>query len=191
MFQLGDIVVIYRRDYNGIFSYLLTRLICFFTTEWWIGERTSNTYHAEMIYSPAENIGDVKDVSQQWPCVEVVGLGNLNRKAIFRLKNKPEDFDKRFDAYCSELIGQPYDYLKILSMSLFWLFRGTGLGRFFVRLLSLQHHDICSEFVARFYEDEIGVSCSEVGCNYTAPDAILDYCKAHPELFEVISDIDK
>jgi hypothetical protein len=185
-FQKGDIVVMYRHKYKGPFNYLLTRLICFFTTEWWRGEKTSTTYHAEMIYEPNEDINLVKDISQEWPCVRITDLGHLHRKAIFRLKNKPLNFETLFNRYCNRLVGQPYDWLKLMSMALFWLFWGSSFSRWLVRLFSLKKHDVCSEFVARFYEDEIGVPCSRVDANYTAPDDILDYCLDNPDLFEVI-----
>ena len=188
MFERGDIVVNYRKKYKGPFKYLLTRLICFFTTAYWKDEATSKVYHAEMVYTPSDTLNEVKDISQEWPCVKITDFGKLSRKAVFRLKNKPVDFEAKFEEYCTKTIGQPYDWPKILMMAFFWLFRGTGLARLFVNLAGSRKRDICSEYVAKFYKYETGVMCANVEPGYTAPDDILDYCHDHPELFDIIID---
>jgi hypothetical protein len=161
-------------------------LICFFTTEWWNGEATSKVYHAEMVFAPNDNINLVKDISQEWPRVKITGFGNPVRKAVFRLKNKPQGFDKIFLAYSMLTIGQKYDWFKILAMALFWLFRRKGFARWIVRLFSLKDRDICSEYVAKFYQDYVLIPCSAQKPNFTAPDDILDYTLTHPEIFECI-----
>lgn len=188
LFQPGDIVIHYRRKYRGPIAYLLTRLICFFTTEWWKNEPTSKVYHAEMVYSPADDIEDVKDISQEWPTVRITRFGKLNRKAVFRLKHKPANFDSLFQEYCLKTLGQPYDWPKLIAMTLYWLFRGNSIARFFVNLFGSRKRDICSEYVAKFYHSYVGVPCSPVKPGYTTPDDILDWCKSKPDVFECIVD---
>lgn len=182
MFKSGDIVVSYRKKYEGPFKFLMTRLICFFTTEWWKGEETSKTFHAEMIYSPSNNINEIKDISQEWPCVKITSFRHLNRRAIFRLRNKPPNFDSLFFEYCNQTLGQKYDWLKLIGLAFVWLFRMN----WWARLFSLKNKDICSEYVARFYQDWIQIPCSSEKANFTTPDHILDYCLEYPKLFEVI-----
>lgn len=164
----GDIVLIYRKEYNGPFKYLITRLILFFTTAWWRNEPTSTVYHAEMVVNQI-NDKEFRVVTMEPPKCRFK-TRSFNRKRIVRLKLKGPFFDKGFEGYVSEKLGQKYDYLKLLQIILYWVFLGWNpLGRIYKN----SDRDICSEFVARFYED-IGIPCSWFDANITTPDDIYD-----------------
>lgn len=170
MFRPGDIILRRRKEYKGPFKYLLTRIILFFTTAWWKGEKTSQHYHAEMVYCWSEEDGEWKSITMEPPRCKIRSMPKT-RILVARLNNKPEDFDYEFFRYCQEKLGQGYDYLKFLWMGVYWLFLGWNwLGR----IWDNPSRDICSEFVARFYQDRIGVRCSIEDANISSPDDIYD-----------------
>lgn len=200
--QPGDIILCRRKPYKGPFKYFLTRIILFFTTEWWTGEKTSKHYHAEMIYLPMNKFSDKSltivlakyshlftektlVISQDWPKVRIKSLGSLNNKEIWRLSEKPEDFNEKFFKYCEEKIGQKYDWLKFISFGFYWLFLGSRIGLWINKKLGLKHKDVCSEFVANFYES-IGNRASVKPASATSPDDIYDYISSSPKWEKVL-----
>lgn len=170
-FKPGDIVLIHRKKYNGPFKYLVTRLILFFTTEWWKGEKTSNHYHAEMVVEDLGN-GEIMVVTMEPPKCRFK-TRSLNRKAIFRVRLRLPMFNKAFFRYVDLKLGQKYDFLKLLFCWLDWVFHTTWFTRNYVNPC----RDICSEFVARFYEEVIRIPCSYLTADSTKPDDIYDYCR--------------
>jgi hypothetical protein len=138
-----------------------------------------------MIFGPKETEpGEWMVITEEPPGVHLMDLGSSPRRIIFRLNKKPEDFESKFYEYCKASIGKPYDYIKFLVLGLDWLFCTT----FFSRNITNSNADICSEFVARFYDRYIGIPCSTQKAGSTTPDDIYDYCKAHQDLFTIVYD---
>lgn len=176
----GDIVLIKRKKYDGPFKYLITRLILFFTTAWWKDEPTSKVYHAELADSQL-NDREFIVITMEPPKCRFKDR-SYDRKIIFRLKYPPQDFYLMYDMYKKAKLGEKYDFIKILAFVLDFLTFGT----FFTRHLVNKSRDICSEFVARFYEGWVRVPCSDEVPDSTAPDNILDYCLVNTKLFDKI-----
>jgi len=177
----GDIVLSYRRQYKGPFKYLVTRLILFFTTAWWKGESTSKVYHAEMV---VKSLSDKEfQVVTMEPMKCRYKTRSYNRKRILRLNLKGPFFNNAFEQYVQEKFGQKYDYLKLIQIILYWMFLGWNwLGRIYKN----SDRDICSEFVARFYE-RVGIVCSTVDADITTPDDIYDMT-SHAIFYKVVFD---
>jgi hypothetical protein len=182
----GDIVLHYRPKYDErwfmFWKYLLQRGICFFTTEWWMSEHSSNVTHTEMVYAQIDE-KTFKVIDEEPPSVQFK-TRSLGRHIIFSLINKPPGFYDRFYAYVHENLGKRYEYWKFVLFILDWVFHTDR----FTKQWDLHHYYVCSEFVAKFYE-QIGSPCSAVDFESTSPDSIFDYCMEHPEIFKLISDI--
>lgn len=183
MFESGDIVLKKRKPYEGPFKYLITRLILFFTTEWWRGEKTSKHYHAEMVYGFDPSLLEFRVVSMQPPKCSIRSMP-LRRNIVFRLKLKPPKFNGVFDRYILRKLGQRYDFIKFILCGIDWIFRTTWFTRTFVNPC----RDICSEFVARFYEERIGIPCSDLPADSTKPDDIFDFCMSS-NLFYIVTEV--
>jgi len=178
MFEPGDIICTYRKKYEGPFKYLLMRLILFFTTEWWHGEKTSTVYHTELVY---DKIGDLWfSVTMEPPCCRLQKMP-LKRVVVFRLKEKPDGFEGEFRSYANVRLGQRYDYIKLLMCLLDWIFHTT----WFTDKVRNLNRDICSEFTAGFYKD-YGIPCSKLEPDSTKPDDIFDYCIENDNIFEKV-----
>ena len=189
MFKLqpGDIVLIYRQRYKGPFSYLITRIILFCTTDWWKKEPTSKVYHAEMVYEQIDD-SNFRVIDMEPPKCRFKDR-RFNRKVIFRLKNKPEWFDDAFYTYILKYFGVKYDFVRFILFSLLWLFLGWNfLGKLFSKWFYKTKQSVCSVFVARFYQYFIGIECSIEDAEISTPDDICDYCVLHTEKFEKIFD---
>lgn len=174
MFESGDIVLKYSPKYKGLFKYLIQRAICFFTTEWWEGEKTSNTTHAEMI---TKDLGDGRfEVFTVEPPGARLKTRSLNNRKVVRLAVKPIYFDQQFNLFVFKKMGQKYDYLQFLMFILDWLFRTT----WFTKHIHLPNRNVCSAGVAEFYERKIGIPCSFYSYESTDPDDIYDATKIAP-----------
>lgn len=171
--QLGDIVIKYRPKYKGIWKYLLQRLICFFTTEWWEGEPTSNTSHAEIVVQQLSH-DSFQVFTEEPPKARFKSRSYRNRR-IVRLAVKPTYFDNMVKSYIIRKMNVKYDYLKFLMFALDWLFRTT----WFTRKIHLRNRDVCSESVAWLYK-EIGIPCSTKHPDSTSPDDIYDATSKNP-----------
>jgi hypothetical protein len=177
----GDIVLKYRPEYKGPFKYLVQRLILFFTTEWWISENTSKVCHAEMVYGQIDD-DSYTVIDEEPPKVQFKTRG-FNKRIIFRLLDKPPNFDELFKAYVLTNLRKRYEYWKLLLFMLDWIFHTNRFSKHW----DLSHYYVCSEFVAKFFE-EIGRPCSAVSFESSDPDEIFDYCLLYNGVFGVISD---
>jgi hypothetical protein len=178
--EKGDIVLKYHITNQTI----LSRLIAFFSTEYWDKEPDATVTHAEMVYQDADNFPTIT-ISMQPPRVKMGGLTVPTHHMIFRLKNKPINFDTVFTWYCSKHFHEPYNYIRILMFIFDWLFR----THWFTKHIGLAFHMVCSTFVARFYHD-ISNPCADEDFDSAAPDDIYNYCKSHPEIFMIVSDVE-
>jgi hypothetical protein len=135
-----------------------------------MGEEPTKVHHAEMVYGMVN--GEWKVVTMEPPKYRLTHMSE--RIIVFRLINKPVDFETKFFAFVESNIGKTkYDFLKFLSMFFDWLFR----TRWFSIHVNWGGRDICSESVAEFYEKEIRIPCSPISCKATTPDDIYDYLK--------------
>lgn len=183
IYEPGDIILRRRKPYKGPFKYLITRLILFFTTAWWKGEDTSKHYHAEMVYGYSDRLGGWQSITMEPPKCRVERMPN-DYMLIYRLKIKPPKFDDAFYKYSAEKLGQRYDFIRFFWMGLYWLTLGWNwLGL----VWKDPNRDICSEFVARFYEERIGIPCSHKDPNLTTPDDIYDFLLHHPQFVVLIN----
>jgi len=183
-FLKGDIVTSRSPEITlkTMFTNFTQWAIRFFTTDFWRGEHFSYVHHTEMFYGIGPQ-GQNLDVTMEPPKMRLCNMGD-HPKVVFRLKAKPMHFDAAFDKYCKEKMGQKYDFLKIVACMLDWAFRTT----WFTRHITNKCRDICSEMVARFYSDRVGVWCSSHPADSTTPDDINDYCRARLDLFQIIVD---
>lgn len=184
MFEPGDIILRKRKPYKGPFKYLITRLILFFTTAWWKKEKTSKHYHAEMVWGFSHELDQWMAVTMEPPECRVERMPSTYI-LVFRLKIKPPNFDDVFEKYVLEKLGQRYDFIRFLWMWLYWL---TMEWNWLGLLYENPDKDICSEFVARFYEERVGIPCSPVDSNLTTPDDIYDFLVNHPS-FMVVANV--
>lgn len=180
IFQPGDIVCRFRPQYKGWFKYLVTRLILFFTTEHWLGEKTSTVYHTEMFYGYRGEADQPTCITMEPPECRLRRMPHT-RLAVFRLRDKPAVFDGMFKLYCEARLGQRYDFVKIVAFVLDWLF----WTKWFSERTANGGRDVCSEFTARFYH-RVGRLCSLYPADCTTPDDIYDFVREYPEIFELI-----
>lgn len=177
MFEPGDIICSYRRKAEGPFKCFLAKIVLFFTTEWWYGEKTSSAYHNELVY---DKIGDIwYSITMEPPYCRTRKM-SLKRIIVFRLNHKPDGFELEFRSYINRKLGQKYDYFKLTMCFLDWSFHTT----WFTNRIRNFNRDICSEFVSRFYE-EYGIPCSKLPPDSTKPDDIYDFCLASKQ-FRII-----
>lgn len=189
--MLGDIVVRYRMKYDErwfmFWKNLVTRAILFFTTEWWRDEKTSTVSHAEMVWKQKSD-AEFWVIDQEPPRVQLK-TRRFKRCKIFRLINKPANFDERFMAYCATHWRKDYHFLRFPLFILWFVFlKWNFLGSVFSRWLEGTKESVCSVFDARFYQDWISAPCSSESAELTSPDDIYDYCSFHPFIFEVVFD---
>lgn len=186
IFRKGDIVSSRspKITLRSFFLDLISWAIRFFTTDFWRSEHFSYVHHTEMFYGigPEEQL---LDVTMEPPKMRLCDMGD-HPKVVFRLKQKPANFNELFDAYCLEKMNQKYDFLKIIACILDWTFRTT----WFTRHITNKCKDICSEMVARFYEERVGIPCSNLSADSTKPDDINDCCR-ESGWFEIIVDFPK
>lgn len=181
MFQPGDIICCYGK--KSFFKYFIRWCINFFTTEWWLGEERSRVHHTEMVWGWSNQDNEWKVVTMEPPTYRITHMAE--RVIVFRLCNKPPDFDLLFLAFVANNNKKTkYDFLKFLSMFFDWLFR----TRWFSKRINWGGRDICSESVAEFYEEDVRIPCSSVSCKSTVPDDTYDYCKERQDIFEIIYD---
>jgi len=168
--EYGDIVCSYRKKYKGPFKYLITRLVLFFTTAWWMKEPTSKVYHAEIAIKNISE-SEFKVATMEPPKYRYKDRG-YERRVIFRLKDKPKVFKVYMEAYVVSSLGRKYDFLRILLLVLNWIFRTS----YFTDHYKNGHRDICSEAVARPYY-RMRHPCSAEHPDSTTPDDVYDYCR--------------
>lgn len=186
-FQKGDIVSSRspKITLKSLFTNFVQWLIRLCTTDFWRSEHFSYVHHTEMVYGLGSE-GQWLDVTMEPPCMRLCDMGS-KPKVAFRLKEKPIHFDTVFDQYCKEKMGQKYDFVKFFACGLDWIFHTT----WFTRHITNKCKDICSEMVARFYEERVGIACSMNPADATKPDDINDYCRERSDLFQIIVDFEK
>lgn len=149
-------------------------------------------------------------IEQTYPRLREVSLHTSYRKAklrFYKLKNlSPEDQQKIVIAM-RQRIGEKYGVLKLVAFYLdYWLsvawsaIRRKNIEvRFFTRL-NLTNRFVCSQVVAQVYKGYVDFSPKNPANTFlrrftkrnglgVTPDDIDDYCKAHPELFELVGEM--
>jgi hypothetical protein len=182
MLQLekGDIVLNYRKidSIREFFSSFIQWGIRFFTTDFYTGERFSKAHHVEMVYSLD------RDISEEPPYVQLTRFSKRSR--VYRLIVKHEFFNYEFDKYAMSTLKYKvgYDFRKFVAFILDWLFRTVKFTKWF----SNDRKNVCSSYVAKFYEERIKIPCSGKPWISTDPDSVYDYVKSHPKIFELVYD---
>jgi len=185
LFEKGDIVLNYR-PVTGLISFIKNFIqwgIRFFTTDFYTGEKFSTAHHVEMVYSSGD-LDVVKDISEEPPYVKVSSFNTTS--LVYRLIIKPTYFDSEFDNYAEETLKYKvgYDYRKFFAFVLNWFFRTVKFTEWF----SDKNKNVCSTYVAKFYEERVKIKCARNEWVSTTPDDVVDYVQKHTNLFSLIYD---
>jgi hypothetical protein len=153
-------------------------MFTFFIEKVGLIEAIDKYYHIEMYY------GNNTVFTEEPPKAHIDVLPSVKLK-VFRLKNKPNDFNDKFDKYCKTAMNFPFDYGKWWQLFLNAIFGTTKFSKGKDNLTK----DVCAENVTRFYKESIGVLCSIYDPDSSIPADVNEYCSAHPELFDLIFDV--
>jgi hypothetical protein len=183
MFEKGDIVINYKPigSIKAFFSHFVQWAIRFFTTDFYTGERFSKAHHVEMVYEPGD-LNTTKDISEEPPYVQLCSFSKSSQ--VYRLVDKPQLFNYEFDKYAMSTLKYKvkYDFGKILAFIGDWLFRTVKFTEWF----GSKRKNVCSSYVAKFYEERVKVPCSRKDWMSTDPDSVYDYVGSHPNKFKLI-----
>jgi hypothetical protein len=185
--QTGDIVLLKRpkRKWYAFGWLFMKQFITFFFLKRGLIEAIDKYYHIEMVYGEGrDRLSTNPNVFTEEPPIATIMPLPKTLLKIFRLKNKPPDFNDKFYGYCQVKMNFPFDYKKFWQLFLDGVF-GTD---WFSRGKDNPEKDVCAENVSRFYKERIGVPCSWADPESSIPSDVNRYCVLHPELFELIID---
>ena len=174
IYQAGDIIILVRPKRN-VFSFVWTMLKQFFTffiLNRGLIEAVDIYYHIKMAANSTMSVSMEPPVCRYLPIEPNV--------RVWRLKNKPPDFDAKFEAYVKSTLGRPFDWWKFLALVLDGIF---GTSWFGLHALD-ENKDVCNEWVGRFYARDISVPCCDKSPEASIPGNSKGYMVDHPEIFE-------
>lgn len=187
--EVGDISLSYgpKKTPSSIFTNFITWCIRLFTTG--PGEPLSRVHHAEMMYGPkSDEPGEWLVFSEEPPKSRLMDWGN-SKKIVYRLINKPDNFEELFYQFYKDTVGTPYGYRVFFLFLLDWLVSWVHMTHWFSRQLGGKTV-VCSGNVAKFYKKYVHIPCSDVDWEVTEPDNIYDYCPEQPYIFKCVWDGD-
>ncbi len=183
IYQPGDIVLL-KRPKRGTVSTIWTlmkQLFTFFILRKGLIEAIDGWIHICMVYSG--NNGDYV-VTEEPPDCHLAPIHKY-LKRIYRLRDKPEDFDFEFNKYVARTIGRKYDYTRFFCMFLDRIFKTRWFTLKFAK--NDEGEDVCGEHVSRFYW-LIKRPCTTEDPNSAIPSDVNAFCRDNPQLFEKVLD---
>lgn len=174
----GDIILLKqkKRSWIGWVWLTIKQIYTFFIKREGLLDIVSKYYHIEMGYGSGEV------VTMEPPRCRTMKTPDVPLK-IWRLKNKPTDFNDAFFQYCSTRFGEKFDYKKFFALVL----DGMLKTHWFSSKIKDPRQDVCAEFVSRFYL-LIKIPCSDVDPDNGIPKDVDNYCSDHLDIFELVRD---
>jgi len=177
--KAGDIIILKRPErawYSAVWT-CIKQLFSFFVLRKGLIEAIDKWYHIEMAF-PKFIVATMEP-----PACHLADIPKSPMR-VYRMKNRPADFETKFYDYVKQSMKRKFDYVKFWALVVDRIFHTTWFSLKFRN----PNKDVCGEWVSRFYTDIIGISIANVSPESAIPSDVNAYCRDNPDKFELVLD---